>query len=155
MWLPECIVDSNFVGGDVQRERVKRGAVLAFAIILAGCGELSTDPLLSYPLPPGAVPVTPRPQYAGWWREVEACARQTGPFAAVRWAEVPGANTFPYAGGTYAGYWIRTGNSITIAGNYVGSALLVRHEMLHAVLQRGDHPTEYFTTRCGSIISPP
>lgn len=26
---------------------------------------------------------------------------------------------------------------------------VVRHEMLHALLDRGDHPPEYFVSRCG------
>jgi len=35
-----------------------------------------------------------------------------------------------------------------IAGNYAEHEMVVRHEMLHALLQREGHPTDYFVNRC-------
>jgi hypothetical protein len=46
--------------------------------------------------------------------------------------------------------WNREGriNRIVIAGNYLNHEMVVRHEMLHALLQREGHPTDYFVDRC-------
>ena len=40
----------------------------------------------------------------------------------------------------------------TAATAKVENPLVVRHEMLHELLGRGDHPAEYFQRRCGSVV---
>jgi hypothetical protein len=34
----------------------------------------------------------------------------------------------------------------------VEQGALVRHEMLHDLLGRGDHPAEFFQRRCGAVV---
>ena len=46
------------------------------------------------------------------------------------------------------GWWMRRGNRIYLPANALGEEWLVRHEMLHALLQRGSHPTEKFAEAC-------
>ena len=51
--------------------------------------------------------------------------------------------------GTIAhGWWVRQGNRIYLPANALGEEWLVRHEMLHALLQRGSHPTKNFVDAC-------
>jgi hypothetical protein len=35
----------------------------------------------------------------------------------------------------------------------VDNAAIVRHEMLHDLLGRGDHPAEYFQRRCAAVVA--
>jgi hypothetical protein len=46
------------------------------------------------------------------------------------------------------GWWMRRGNRIYLPANALGEEWLVRHEMLHALIQRGSHPTDRFVGAC-------
>jgi hypothetical protein len=43
---------------------------------------------------------------------------------------------------------MRKGNRIYLPANALGEEWLVRHEMLHALLQRGSHPVAKFVEAC-------
>ncbi|HEX3534975.1 MAG TPA: hypothetical protein VHT23_12185 [Gemmatimonadaceae bacterium] len=89
-----------------------------------------------------------------WWQEVEQCSGQAGDFAAVSWYYVPGAGSFVVGTDPEAvGLWQSSTNSITLAQAFREYAPVVRHEELHAILKRGDHPPEYFQDKCGSIVA--
>ena len=90
------------------------------------------------------------PEYAVWWQSTEACSGLKGNFAGIEWFQVPNVSTFESQAGTVVGLWENSAgqNRITIAGEYVDNELVVRHEMLHALLDRAGHPQEYFVTRC-------
>jgi hypothetical protein len=90
------------------------------------------------------------PQYQSWWAETEACSGLQGAFGRIAWFVVPGVSVFATPQGPEVGRWSRGGDGteIVIAGEYVGNELVVRHEMLHALLDRRDHPPEYFVDRC-------
>jgi hypothetical protein len=45
-------------------------------------------------------------------------------------------------------WWVRNGNRIYLPANALGEEWLVRHEMLHALLQTGTHPPEVFIDAC-------
>jgi hypothetical protein len=100
--------------------------------------------------PAGAVLMTPPAQYAEWYASTEACAQLTGAASRIEWYVVPGVSTFETSIGEKVGLWERVGNvsRITIAGNYADNEMVVRHEMLHDLLERAGHPPEYFVTRC-------
>lgn len=100
--------------------------------------------------PAGAVLMTPPAQYATWYASTEACAQLTGAADRIEWYVVPGVTTFETSIGEKVGLWERVGNvsRITIAGNYTGNEMVVRHEMLHDLLERAGHPPEYFVNRC-------
>ena len=51
--------------------------------------------------------------------------------------------------GTIAhGWWVRQDNRIYLPANALGEEWPVRHEMLHALLRRGTHPTKQFVAAC-------
>ena len=52
------------------------------------------------------------------------------------------------AGETAHAWWVRAGNRIYLPASALGEEWLVRHEMLHAILQRGSHPADIFVEAC-------
>jgi len=126
------------------------GRALTAALLLMGLGcSAPLEP--SSHLPAGATALAAPAEYRTWWAKTEACAQLAGDFDQVHWYVVPGVTTFETDIGEKVGLWSRDGNivSITVAGDYADTELVVRHEMLHAILNRGGHPEEYFVTRCG------
>jgi hypothetical protein len=113
---------------------------------LAAC-EMLAPPS---PLPATAQVMNPPEQYRTWWAETESCSGLQGNFDQINWFVVPDSLTFSTSTGEKVGLWTESsaGTRIIIAGAYSGHELVVRHEMLHALLDREGHPAEYFQTRC-------
>jgi hypothetical protein len=106
-------------------------------------------------LPPGAERFTPPAVYRQWWALTEACSGRQGSFEAVQWYVLPNVSTLLFDDGTAVNAaWERKGNRILLTagtdGLYAGD--LVRHEMLHALLQDGGHPRDAYIGRCGGIV---
>jgi hypothetical protein len=114
---------------------------------LAAC-EMLAPPS---PLPATAQVMTPPAEYREWWSETEACSGLQGTFEQIQWYIVPDSMSFTTETGEKVGLWSESsaGTRIIIAGAYAEHELVVRHEMLHALLNREGHPTEYFQTKCG------
>jgi hypothetical protein len=131
-----------------------RRAVTLFVIQATSACTGQTD---NSPLPPDARPFTPEPIYLTWWMQMETCSGLSADFTGVGWYVVPGEDPFiaPALGRTVLGYWQRAGNRIVLLEFVPSRTALVRHEMLHALLQRGDHPAAYFIDRCGAVIDGP
>ena len=90
--------------------------------------------------PAGAVPLTPPAAYRVWWTEIERCAGLWGDFDRVEWYEVPGSTyACPAHEGRCDGWW-RSPHTIYVDQSQLYDRPLVEHEMLHDLLQRGDHP---------------
>ncbi len=126
--------------------RLRWRAILpALLIPLVGC---TMEP--STALPEGATSFTPPAEYQAWWASTEACSAKVGNMRTVEWYVVPGVSTFGTSEGDKVGIRIKSGDrvSIVIAGNYVEHEMVVRHEMLHALLGVPGHPPEYFVDRC-------
>ncbi|HSA56362.1 MAG TPA: hypothetical protein VLE53_11715, partial [Gemmatimonadaceae bacterium] len=105
-------------------------------------------------LPPeGAVPFTPPAVYASWWSMVEQCVGRAAPFEAVRWYVMPGAHSFNLGDLRVAGVWTRAGNAITVGEYARMNGQLVRHEMLHAIVQGGAHPRSLYLDRCAGVVT--
>ena len=85
-----------------------------------------------------------------WHERTETCSGLKGNFSTVQFYVVPGVDTFPTEAGPKVGLWTREGhlNRIVIAGNYFDHEMVVRHEMLHQLLDREGHPSEFFVSRC-------
>ena len=100
---------------------------------LLGC---STDSLSA--LPDGAEQFTPPAEYQAWWVSTEGCSAISGNFSRIKWYVVPGVSTFATEEGEKVGIRIKSGDdvSIVVAGNYVEHEMVVRHEMLHALLNQ-------------------
>lgn len=90
--------------------------------------------------PAGAIPFTPPAAYRAWWAAMEACAGVSADFDRVEWYEVQGsAYACPAYEGRCEGWW-RPPHAIFMARALVTDQRLAEHEMLHDLLQRGDHP---------------
>ncbi len=87
-------------------------------------------------MPEGAEAFVPPAEYQAWWASTEGCSDIQGNIGRIKWYVVPGVSTFPTEEGEKVGIRIKTGNDvrIVIAGNYVEHEMVVRHEMLHALL---------------------
>jgi len=127
----------------------------AVAATLAMAGSCRDFPLAPVPpdLPAGAEALTPLATYADWWGETEQCAGLHGDMARVHWFVIPNRTSFVYGDGQYDGYWWNDVHWILLAGDKVTNGMIVRHEMLHELLGRGDHPAEYFQQRCGAVVA--
>lgn len=126
----------------------KAAPALALVFVAAGCGS-STDPL-----PARAVAMDAPAIFETWWHEVEQCSGMTGDFAGISWYYVPGAGSFAVGSDPeVVGFWQASNHSITLAQSVREYAPVVRHEELHAILRRADHPPEYFQDKCGSIVA--
>lgn len=123
-----------------------RAGWLPLILLLAGCDVLGP----AAPLPAEAVAFAVPAQFRDWWARTEACAGRTGRLAGINWYIVPGATQFLNDGDQQVGRWSRSGTEsrIVLAGDFASDELVVRHEMLHAILDRGDHPSQYFVARC-------
>lgn len=124
------------------------GGLLWLVLLLAALGCVPTEPL-----PSGAQPLTPPPVYREWYAATEACSGLTGSFASIRWYVMPGVEQWESAKGPVVGLWQGRQEGavhyITLAESLVNHELVVRHEMLHSLLNATGHPVEYFETRCG------
>lgn len=129
------------------RTGVAMVALLTFPLGLDGCDRI-VDPKL----PDDAELFTPPPVYSTWWQMTEACSAQTGSLDAVTWyrtdREVHDART----GEVVAGYWTAGSNRIVLNGAVLMSGGTVRHEMLHALLQKGGHPRDQFLGKCAGTV---
>lgn len=123
-------------------------ALLVGFLALSACsGTEPSEPLL----PAGAVQITAPAQYREWWGKTQACSSLTGAYEQIRWYVVPNVQTFKSEFGETVALWRKLNNEniIVISGNYRADEMVVRHEMLHALLERDGHPAQYFVTDCG------
>jgi len=113
-------------------------AVPVLLILAAGCGGFD----------PGAESTDFQPPavYRQWWAETEACAGRRGDFARIRWIVVH-APSFDCPSGRCVGRWEATGE-IYLARDWVGHEMVVRHEMLHALIGEPGHPDPPFRRGC-------
>ena len=148
------VAATSFSSTMTPRSLLTRTAVpFATLFALAGaCRDLPFTPLTAPELPATAVSLTPPATYAEWWHTTEECSGIEGDLSRVSWFVVPGRTSFTYGTGQYDGYWWNGVHWILLAGEKVENPLVVRHEMLHELLGRGDHPAEYFQRRCAAVV---
>lgn len=120
---------------------------LGVSVLVSACTTLGPSEIS---LPPGAVRLAAPEIYRDWHLKTEECSGRTGEFPTIQFYVVPGVDSFSTEEGRKVGWWILEGgiNRIVIAGNLAAQEMVVRHEMLHALLQRAGHPPEYFVDRC-------
>ena len=113
-------------------------AALALLLALAACGDGGPT------VPGGAVPFEPPSRFRALWAETERCAGVRRPFAAVRWFQLPDAwEVTTTDGQRVAAFYDLAADHIVIAGAYLESEPLIRHESLHAILDRLGHGAEF------------
>ncbi|MBA3658021.1 MAG: hypothetical protein H0W67_00300 [Gemmatimonadales bacterium] len=96
--------------------------------------------------PAGDEPMDPPSLYRTWWSRTESCSGLSGDFDRVRWQVVAG-HSFQCPSGQCAGHW-SSSHEIFLAQDWTMNEMVVRHEMLHELLQRGGHPTPPFGSGC-------
>ena len=119
-------------------------------VVLVSLGDVHTSRPLAA-LPSNAVAFNPPAAYLEWWARTVACSKlRGGSLQSIAWFVVPGAATFQTTAGARVARWSRgnDGTRIVVAGEYLSDEMVIRHEMLHALLDRPDHPPEYFVDRC-------
>lgn len=130
-----------------------RRCAVAALLVAAFLTSAGCEYVLAPALPTGAVMLEPRPEYQRWWAEVEACSGHRGDFRRVIWLWTPDSPYFRYENDWYDGYWFEFKHEIVLGAAYVGDSSVVTHEMLHDLLNRGDHPAKYFDQACGAIVA--
>lgn len=126
----------------------RRGAHLVVLLtLLVACDQEALAPF-----PSNAIALSPPARYAAWWQLTEACSGLTGSLAAVHWYVVPNTNEFSLEGQGVNGAWYQDGNRIALGDSEILDGPLVRHEMLHALLQSGNHPRNEFLANCSDIV---
>lgn len=123
------------------------------ALILAGTAsacDAATSPLLDFPA--DARSWSAPAQYRFWWSLVEACSGRRGDLDRVQWYLASG-QTIPFRENEYDGYWWEDGSRILLTWRSRDEGDVVRHEMLHELLQRGDHPIQYFDRACEGAVA--
>jgi hypothetical protein len=93
----------------------------------------------SHPFEPplGAVEFDPPEVYTTWWADVEACAQTRADFTRVRWFMVPG-DSFICHPFRCAALW-SPDHHIYVAEAHRRNKRTVQHEMLHDIVDDGDH----------------
>ena len=129
------------------RRRLGALSPLALPAVLSTCATLAMS---QRGLPLGAVPHAAPPRYREWHEKTKDCSGLAGDYAALKWYVVPSVSTFPTPRGPQVGLWVEEHGQhrIVLAGNYSEHEMVVRHEILHALLGRSGHPPEYFVDRC-------
>jgi hypothetical protein len=79
--------------------------------------------------PDGAIPMRVPAHYREVWDSAQACTHRSGDFARVKWYVMPG-NSFPTDDGAAIGLWGEP-HTITIAGDWMTTDWVVKHEMIH------------------------
>jgi hypothetical protein len=127
------------------------GRILVAVFLLAGSSACAAPHAAGAPLAPmarsWAVPTLG--VYQEWWAKTEACAGRQGRMEDVNFYAVDAPTGAIELNGEMAhAWWVREGNRIYLPANALGEEWLVRHEMLHALLQRGTHPNNAFVNEC-------
>jgi len=115
----------------------------------AVCGLSACRSWFEQGLPQGAVEMTPPAVYTRWWRLTEACSGRSRDMASVRWYRTPG-QTFRTGDQSVVG--ARVGSRIIIAEGELYDGPVVRHEILHALIETEGHPRSQFLGSCSSLV---
>jgi hypothetical protein len=127
------------------------GRLLCAVLLILGTSACAAPRAAGAPLAPlgrsWAVPTLGL--YQEWWDKTVACSGQHGRMTDVTFYAVDApAGAIELAGEMAHAWWVREGNRIYLPASALGEEWLVRHEMLHALLQRGSHPASAFVHSC-------
>lgn len=88
------------------------------------------------------------------WRELVACTglrpKRGRGFSTIQWHRVEGRRFIrPDNRREVIGLWLREGNAVVLAGEWWDDGRLIRHELLHVLLQSGAHEHPNFAEARG------
>jgi hypothetical protein len=122
-------------------------AVIAAAALIAAC-----ERVVAPPLPADAVQFTPPAVYTTWWQMTEACSGLSGPLSGVTWYQTNDIVYDTHSGDVIAAYWVPGSNRIVVMTTLMNDGGVIRHEMLHALRQKGGHPRDQFLGKCEGVV---
>jgi len=103
-------------------------------------------------LPADAEVFSPPPVYSTWWQMTQACSALTGSLASVTWYQTSQVVHDTQSGDVIAGYYVRGSNRIVLTTSVMMDGGIVRHEMLHALVQKAGHPRAQFLGNCAGTV---
>jgi hypothetical protein len=114
-----------------------------------GLAALTTGIACSSPVEPrNGMRFTPPSWYRALYAHDVQCSRRARPFEELTWYWVPGTD-FTYDGHVDVGLTNGEAGRIYLSEAYIANPLVIRHEMLHALLRNeGGHPPVYFEVHC-------
>lgn len=128
--------------------------------LLLGCGLAIQHTEVMPRRPVGAQRFPAPPIYRAWFAVAESCTFVIGDFDRLRFYWVPSnpmGQGFPleFQDSVFQlnGLWTQRGHRIYIAEHELSNPRLVIHEMVHELLNHGDHPDEVFRKRCQLMSS--
>lgn len=131
---------------------ILRSAFCSFQLIAAVAFATACERIVDPALPSTASSYTPPPVYEKWWTLVESCSGVSRPLAEVTWFTIPGS-AFQLGNNIVTGYWTAASNRIVLADSARLEGLVVRHEMLHALIRQSGHPRSAFLEKCAGLVS--
>jgi hypothetical protein len=123
-------------------------AVVVASLGIVACGGGSVDA----PLPSDAEQFSPPAVYTTWWNMTRACSGLDGSLGAVTWYKTTAQQFDPRTGEPVVGRWTPGSNRIVMSADAVLLGGSVRHEMLHALLNKSGHPRSEFLGDCGGTV---
>lgn len=94
----------------------------------------------SFTAPSGAKPFDPPAHYAEMWQRMADCSGTSGDLRRISWFTVPEPFDTPVGHGKL-GLWVRPHIVYLVESTATDpTSWIVPHEMLHDLLQTGDHP---------------
>ena len=102
--------------------------------------------------PDNAIAYEALPEYAIYWQETENCSGLHGRLNAINWFMIPGRYFIDDRGNKAVGLWRSDGN-IYIAEPYIDAPHVIRHEMLHALINHPGHGGLIWDA-CYNLVSP-
>ena len=110
------------------------------------------DKVVGPKLPADAAVFSPPPVYTTWWQMTQTCSGLSGSLSAVTWYKTDEVVHDTHSGDVIAGFWVPGSNQIVLNSNVMLDGSIVRHEMLHALRQKGGHPRDQFLGKCGGTV---
>ncbi len=96
--------------------------------LLLGCGACGTT--IVETTEQNVQPFAPLPVYAEWWSQLQVCSARVGPLDRVEWFTADGLTQ---NGGLVLAKW-EPPHRITVLANQIETESVVKHEMLHDLL---------------------
>ena len=118
---------------------MKNAEFVAMMMLLMACVQVWE--------PNGLQRFDPPPIYEKWWAATKECSGLSGDYRKVEWYVVPGEMIVAPTGEMGKAWWVEP-HRIYVATLWVKNEHLIRHEMLHELLQVAGHHWSAFE-RCG------
>jgi hypothetical protein len=109
---------------------------LLLLTLLIACGDPFAAPVSAVRFEPPAI-------YSSYWQQMASCLDRDADFRRVTWYSVPDSG-LRYAGEPAYGVWNEP-HAIYIEESFLDNPYVVKHEMIHDLLQTGKHSPIFFT----------